>query len=122
MIGGFNSAAFMLLLIFGLYTTMAADNLVKKLIGMNLFQSAVFLFFVALGKVAGGTPPILGEGYQLYSNPLPHVLILTAIVVGIVTTSLGLALICRIRHSHGGVEESGLTVEEPWQQVLTDKE
>ncbi len=119
MIGGLNSAAFMLLLIFGLYTTMTADNLVKKLIGINLFQASVFLFFCALGKVAGGTPPILQEGYELYSNPLPHVLILTAIVVGIVTTSLGLALICRIRHSHGGVEESGLALEEPWQPAST---
>ena len=95
-----------ILMMTGLFIVIARANLIKKLIGLSIFQTSVFLFYISLGKVAGGTAPILdGNPGTLYSNPLPHVLILTAIVVGVATTALGLALILRIKESFGTIEE-----------------
>jgi len=98
------------LLMTGLYTLIAKKNLIKKMMGLNLFQVAVIMFYVMMGKVSGGTAPILVEGLKAsdYSNPLPHVLMLTAIVVGIATTALGLALIVRIKEAYGTIEEDEL--------------
>ena len=95
------------LMMIGLYTVIAKDNLIKKVMGLNLFQVSVIMFYVALGKVRGGTPPIFpaDDGNPLFSNPLPHVLMLTAIVVGVATTALGLALVVRIQGAYGTVEE-----------------
>ncbi len=95
------------LFMLGLYTLISRRNLVKKMMGLNLFQVAVIMFYVLMGKVEGGTAPIIFDGAKPsdYSNPLPHVLMLTAIVVGIATTALGLALIVRIKESYGTVEE-----------------
>lgn len=93
------------LLMIGLYTVITHGNLVKKLIGLNIFQGAVFMFIISLGYVAGGNPPILHEDIQSYSHPLPHVLILTAIVVGVAVTSLGVALAIRVYRAYGTVEE-----------------
>jgi multicomponent Na+:H+ antiporter subunit C len=78
---------------------------VKKLVGLSIFQSSVYLLYIAPGKILGGTPPILDPSYTVYSNPLPHVLILTAIVVGIATIALGLALVVRINEAYDTVEE-----------------
>ena len=95
-----------ILMMTGLFIVIARGNLIKKLIGLSIFQTSVFLFYISLGKVAGGTAPILdGNPGTLYSNPLPHVLILTAIVVGVATTALGLALILRINKAFGSIEE-----------------
>ena len=95
-----------ILMMTGLFIVIARANLIKKLIGLSIFQTSVFLFYISLGKVAGGTAPILdGNPGTLYSNPLPHVLILTAIVVGVATTALGLALILRINEAFGSIEE-----------------
>ena len=95
-----------LLMMIGLFLVISRANLVKKLVGLSIFQTSVFLFYITLGRVSGGTAPILIDGADtLYSNPLPHVLILTAIVVGVATTALGLALILRIRESFGSIEE-----------------
>jgi multicomponent Na+:H+ antiporter subunit C len=96
------------LLMIGLYTMISRGHLVKKLVGLNIFQTAVFFLYISLGFVAGGAVPILTPGVTLYSNPLPSVLILTAIVVGVATTALGLALVVRIRRAYGTVEESAL--------------
>jgi multicomponent Na+:H+ antiporter subunit C len=93
------------LMMIGLYAVMSHGNLVKKLIGLNVFQVAVFMFFISLGRVDEGSPPIITEGIEIYSNPLPHVLILTAIVVGVATTSVGVALAIRIFEAYGTVEE-----------------
>ena len=93
------------LMMTGFYIVIAHDNLVKKIIGLNIFQVSVFLFYITMAKIKGGTAPILAEGFTTYSNPLPHVLILTAIVVGVATTSLGLALVVRIRDAYGTVED-----------------
>ena len=95
-----------LLMMIGLFLVISRANLVKKLVGLSIFQTSVFLFYITLGRVSGGTAPILTDAPdQLYSNPLPHVLILTAIVVGVATTALGLALILRIKESFGTIEE-----------------
>ena len=88
----------------GLYIVIDHTNLFKKLIGINIFQTSVFIFFISMGKIDGGTAPILEEGYQVYSNPLPHVLILTAIVVSIATTAVGLALVVNINRSYNTLD------------------
>ena len=93
------------LMMMGLYIVIAHGNLVKKIVGLNVFQVSVFLLYITMAKVEGGTAPILAEGIQLYSNPLPHVLILTAIVVGVATTALGLALVVRIHNAFGTIED-----------------
>ncbi|MEK9554033.1 MAG: cation:proton antiporter subunit C [Alphaproteobacteria bacterium] len=90
----------------GLFIVISQNNLVKKLVGLAIFQTSVFIFYISVGKMAGGTAPILIDGPEtLYSNPLPHVLILTAIVVGVATTALGLALILRIHAAFGSIED-----------------
>ena len=94
-----------ILLVIGLYIVMTRGNLIKKVVGLNIFQTAVFLFYISIAYVRGGTAPILHEEATLYSNPLPHVLILTAIVVSVATMSLALALIVRIHESYGTIEE-----------------
>ncbi len=92
----------------GFYVVVSRGNLVKKLVGLNIFQASVFILYITMGKVAGGTAPIVAEGFETYSNPLPHVLILTAIVVGVATTALGLALVVRINESYGTIEEDDI--------------
>ncbi len=89
----------------GLYTLISRSNLIKKLAGLAMFQTAVILFYVSLGKVTGGTVPIVNADYSVYSNPLPQVLMLTAIVVGVATTALGFALVIRIKEAYNTVEE-----------------
>ena len=101
---------FIILMLSGLFIVVSRGNLIKKIVGLNIFQTSVFMFYISIGKVSGGTAPILldktiGQSGVLYSNPLPHVLILTAIVVGIATTALGLALIIRIREEYDTIEE-----------------
>ena len=90
----------------GLFIVISQNNLVKKLVGLAIFQTSVFLFYITVGKMAGGTAPILLYSADVaYSNPLPHVLILTAIVVGVATTALGLALVLRIHAAFGSIED-----------------
>ena len=90
----------------GLFIVISQNNLVKKLVGLMIFQTSVFLFYITVGKMAGGTAPILVDSADVtYSNPLPHVLILTAIVVGVATTALGLALVLRIQAAFGSIED-----------------
>lgn len=94
------------LMMAGFYIVISANNLVKKIVGLNIFQTSVFMMYISIGKVTGGSAPIVAEGIETYSNPLPHVLILTAIVVGVATTAVGLALIVRIKRAYGTVEEN----------------
>ena len=106
----------------GLFIVIARTNLIKKLIGLSIFQTSVFIFYISLGKVAGGTAPILdGNPGTLYSNPLPHVLILTAIVVGVATTALGLALILRINEAFGSIEEDEIIAAKVNQSLARPK-
>jgi multicomponent Na+:H+ antiporter subunit C len=100
------------LMITGLYIVIARGNLIKKLVGLSIFQTSVYLLYIAPGKIVGGTAPILSDAFTLYSNPLPHVLILTAIVVGVATLALGLALVVRIREAYGSIEEDEILAAE----------
>ncbi len=134
----YHYAIVIILMMVGLYVVFSSRNLIKKLVGLSVFQTSVFLLYITIGKVKGGQPPILvdthsdakdygdkaeaalnavaGSGGEavggahhgaevLYSNPLPHVLILTAIVVGVATLAIGLALVVRIREVYGSIEE-----------------
>jgi multicomponent Na+:H+ antiporter subunit C len=103
-----NYLAVIMLMMTGLYIASSRGNLVKKVMGINIFQASVILLYVSMGKVGGGTAPILIEGRDdiIYSNPVPHVLMLTAIVVGVASTAVGLALVVRIKEAYGTVEEN----------------
>jgi multicomponent Na+:H+ antiporter subunit C len=107
-LGHFNYWVVIVLMMTGFYTVISHGNLVKKIVGLNIFQTSVFILYISMGYITGGAAPILEEGVTLYSNPLPHVLILTAIVVGVATTALGLSLVVRIREAYGTVEEEGI--------------
>ncbi len=100
------------LLVTGLYIVIARGNLVKKLIGLGIFQTSVYLIYISPGKIIGGTAPIVQPGFNVYSNPLPHVLILTAIVVGVATLALGLALVVRIHEAYGTIEEDEILAQD----------
>jgi len=128
----FNYIPIIILMMTGLYVVIATGNLVKRLVGLSLFQTSVFLLYITIGKVFDGQPPIIadaghgedaGHGAETaghaaeaaghaaevaYSNPLPHVLILTAIVVGVATLAVGLALVVRIREAYGTIEDDAL--------------
>ena len=120
----FNFSVVIVLMMTGLFAVFASHNMIKKLVGLSVFQTSVFLLYISLSKVTGGRPPVLskkelhgyGGGYEsadatyktaeiIYSNPLPHVLILTAIVVGVATLAIGLALVVRTREEYGSIEE-----------------
>ena len=135
LVSHYNYWVVIFLMMVGFYILISRGNLIKKIVGLNVFQTSVFMLYISMGKVRGGTPPILIEGESeaghgaaegteaasaaveagteaasaavevVYSNPLPHVLILTAIVVGIATTSVGLALAVRIKEVYGTIEE-----------------
>ncbi len=107
-LGLYNYWIVIFLMMSGFYVVVSRGNLVKKLVGLNIFQASVFILYITMGKVAGGTAPIVAEGFEVYSNPLPHVLILTAIVVGVATTALGLSLVVRINESYGTIEEDDI--------------
>ena len=104
-VGLYNYWIVIFLMMAGFYVVIARGNLIKKLVGLNVFQASVFVLYISMGTVTGGTAPIIAEGLTSYSNPLPHVLILTAIVVGVATTALGLALVVRIRSAYDTIEE-----------------
>ena len=109
-LGLYNYWVFAILMMVGFYAAMAKPNLIKKLIGLSIFQAAVFLLYITMSKIEGGTAPIFSLDYapQVSSNPLPQVLILTAIVVGISTTALGLGIVVRIKEEYGSIEESDI--------------
>lgn len=111
-LGHYNYWIVIFLMMAGFYTVISRGNLIKKIAGINIFQTSVFLLYISIGYVSGGTPPIIAEGYTSYSNPLPHVLILTAIVVGVSTTALGLALVIRIKEAYGTIEEDEIHAQD----------
>lgn len=94
------------LMMCGLFIVITDGNLIKKVVGLTIFQTSVFILYISMAKVTGATAPIqIEQGTAVYSNPLPHVLILTAIVVSISTTAVALALIVRIKRAYHTVEE-----------------
>jgi multicomponent Na+:H+ antiporter subunit C len=111
--GLFNYWVAITLMMIGFYVVIAHGNLVKKIFGLNIFQVAVFLFYISMGKVTGGTAPILDDRFSVYTNPIPSVLILTAIVVGVATLALGLALVVRINEAYGTIEEEEIFEKDP---------
>jgi multicomponent Na+:H+ antiporter subunit C len=110
-LGLVNDWIVIVLMMTGFYVVISRGNLIKKIVGLNIFQTSVFILYISMGKIIGGTAPIVAPGITVYSNPLPHVLILTAIVVGVATTALGLALIVRIKEAFGTVEESEILAQ-----------
>ena len=113
-LGHFNYWAVIVLAMVGFYTLISRGNLVKKLIGLNIFQTSVIMMYVSFARIIGGTAPILIESgdhggeeavHVVYSNPISHVLMLTAIVVGVATLALGLSLVVRIKEAYGTIEE-----------------
>ena len=104
-VGLYNYWIVVFLMMAGFYIVVAHGNLIKKLVGLNIFQASVFVMYITFGKVSGGTAPIIEAEYTVYSNPLPHVLILTAIVVGVATLAVGLALVVRINEAYRSIEE-----------------
>ena len=119
-LGLFNYWVVIVLMMIGLYVVIARSNLVKKIIGLSIFHTAVIMMYISMGKVAGGTAPILPQDHGkivtdsglAYSNPVPHVLMLTAIVVGVATTALALSLVVRIYEAYGTVEEYEIQKQE----------
>lgn len=114
-VSGYNYWAALILIMIGLYGMIAKNNLLKKVIGMSIFQSAIILFYISISYKGGATIPIIDHGHgvadhaaidpNLYVNPLPHVLMLTAIVVGVATLGVALAVLQKIYRVHGTIEE-----------------
>lgn len=113
-LGLFNYWIVVVLMMIGFYTMISRGNLVKKLVGLGIFQTSVMIMYISMGKILGGTAPILLEGRDdvVYTNPIPSVLILTAIVVGVATLAVGLALVVRIKEAFGTVEEDEIHVQD----------
>jgi len=117
----YNYWIYITLMMIGLYAMIAKNNLVKKIVGMNIFQTAIILFYVSIGVKKGATIPILehGHGHDAqhvvhamdYINPLPHVLMLTAIVVGVATLGVALALAIRIYNNYNTLEENEIMAQ-----------
>ncbi len=110
----YNYWIYVILIVIGFYGMMVKNNLMKKLISMNIFQWSLIFYFISIGAKKKGTVPILPEVHGVkhitvhaadYVNPLPHVLMLTAIVVGVATTGIALALLIRIYRRYGTLEE-----------------
>lgn len=113
-LGGINHWITIFLIMAGLYIIVSRSNMIKKLVGLSIFQTSVYLLYVSPGKIIGGTAPIIADEFTVYSNPLPHVLILTAIVVGVATLALGLAIVVRINEAYGSIEEDDVYSGEDW--------
>jgi multicomponent Na+:H+ antiporter subunit C len=111
-LGLYNYWVVIVLMMTGFYVVIAQGNLIKKIVGINIFQTSVFVFYISLAKRDGGTAPIFVEGVTAYTNPLPHVLILTAIVVGVALTAVGLALAVRIHEEYGSIEEDEINARD----------
>ncbi len=107
-LGHYNYWVAIALMMMGLFLVIERGNLVKKLVGLNILQTAVFLLYITMSKVAGGPAAILTEGFTDYSTPWPPVLILTAMGVAVATTAVGLAIIVRIRYAYGTIEEDDI--------------
>jgi len=114
LLGYFNYWIVVVLMMVGFYTMISRGNLVKKLVGLSVFQTSVMILYISMGKIFGGTAPILREGAEhvVYTNPIPSVLILTAIVVGVATLAVGLALVVRINEAYGTVEEDEIHLQD----------
>lgn len=112
LLGHYNYWVAIFLMMSGFFVVISRGNLIKKLIGLNIFSTSVFILYITMGKINNATAPITHGPLQIYSNPLPHVLILTAIVVGVATTAVGLALTIRIKERYGTIEEDEIRAKD----------
>jgi multicomponent Na+:H+ antiporter subunit C len=109
LVANLDYVATMVLFLIGLYVVVVKANLIKKLIGLNIMETAVFAFIVTTGMVEGGDAPIMGpDAHPPFASPVPHALVLTGIVVAVSTTALALALIIRVHRQHGTIEADEL--------------
>lgn len=111
-LGLYNYWIVIFLMMTGFYVVISSKNMIRTVIGLNVFQTSVFLLYITMGKIEGATAPILIDAPTTYSNPLPSVLMLTAIVVGVATTSVALALVVRIREDYGSIEEDEILAQD----------
>lgn len=109
MINNLNYTVSILLMMIAFYGVVSSNNLVKKLMALSIFQVSALLLYISIGYVKGGAVPLLKDGISLYSNPVPHVLMLTAIVVGVATMAVGLAIAVRIKEEYGTIEEDEIS-------------
>jgi multicomponent Na+:H+ antiporter subunit C len=105
MLESYNYWMVVFLMMVGLFGVIARGNLIKKMMGLAIFQVSVLLLYISGGNITGGAVPVLKDGVSLYVNPIPQVLMLTAIVVGVAVMAVGLALIVRIKEAYGTIEE-----------------
>jgi len=112
MLALYNDWVVVFLMMTGFYIVISSGNLIKKVVGLNIFSTSVFLLYINIGKIRGATAPILDDDFHLYSNPLPSVLILTAIVVGVATTAVALGLVIRIREAYETIEEDEIQAQD----------
>ncbi|MEY3721440.1 MAG: hypothetical protein RL618_1959 [Pseudomonadota bacterium] len=119
LVGHYTYFVTFILLVAGLFIVIARGNLIKKLIGLGIFQTSVYLLYIGPAKLVGGSAPVFRSDLTLYSNPLPHVLILTAIVVGVATLALGLALVVRLREAYGSIEEEEILAADRASEAAT---
>jgi len=101
----YNYLATIILILIGLYSVIVNGNLLKKVIGLNILSTSVILFYISISKVTDGAAPIYADDVIRYDNPLPHVLMLTAIVVGVAVTAVALSLVLKIKETYGTIEE-----------------
>ncbi|MDE5062470.1 cation:proton antiporter subunit C [Wolbachia endosymbiont of Drosophila tsacasi] len=101
----YNYTIIIVLMVLGLYIIINDKNLIKKMVGVSVFQASVLLFYISLGYIKSSLPPILVSNFYLYSNPIPHVLMLTAIVVGIATFSVGLSIAVKMEEKYGTIDQ-----------------
>jgi multicomponent Na+:H+ antiporter subunit C len=111
-LAGYNFWFVVVLILIGFYAMIARENIIKKLIGLNITQTAIFLFFISLAEKSGGSAPVLREGVLSYVNPLPHTLMLTGIVVSLSTTAVGLSLAVRIYREYGTLDAEEIAEED----------
>ena len=120
--GKYNYWIYFALMMIGFYAMIAKENLIKKIVGINIFQTAVFLFYVSIAKVDGGTAPIEWAKGVLYNNPLPHTLMLTGIVVSVSTTAVALALVIKIYKAYGTIEEDKILMMKDNEKHISEEE
>ncbi len=109
MLDNYNYWISILIMMIGFYGVIVRGNLAKKMMSLAVLQVAVLLLYISVGNVEGGAVPIKIEGNNFYVNPIPHVLMLTAIVVGVAVMAVGLAIIVRIKEEYGTIEEDEIS-------------
>ncbi|MBZ4671864.1 cation:proton antiporter subunit C [Deferribacterales bacterium Es71-Z0220] len=118
----YNYLATVILILIGLYSVIVNGNLLKKVIGLNILSTSVILFYISISKVTDGSAPIYANDVVRYDNPLPHVLMLTAIVVGVAITAVALSVVLKIKETYGTIEEDEIIkIDEDEKDMVNNK-